>query len=90
MTKPDALLDERGKTHGDFSLNAELSQSIKNVHRLSPFHGGLPDDVKEALDMIALKTSRILSGQHGFKDHWDDVAGYAMLISKRINKGEQK
>jgi hypothetical protein len=37
---------------------------------------------REALDMIALKLSRILSGQANFKDHWDDIAGYAKLGSE--------
>ena len=32
--------------------------------------------------MIALKLSRILSGQSNFKDHWDDIAGYAKLGSE--------
>ena len=32
--------------------------------------------------MIALKLSRILSGQSNFKDHWDDIAGYAKLASE--------
>jgi hypothetical protein len=39
----------------------------------------MPDAQIEALDMIALKLSRILSGQANFKDHWDDIAGYAKL-----------
>ena len=32
--------------------------------------------------MIALKLSRILSGQANFKDHWDDISGYAKLASE--------
>jgi hypothetical protein len=32
--------------------------------------------------MIALKLSRILSGQANFKDHWNDIAGYAKLGSE--------
>jgi hypothetical protein len=34
---------------------------------------------REALDYIAGKLARILSGQPGYADHWDDIAGYAKL-----------
>lgn len=34
---------------------------------------------REALDMMACKISRILSGQSGFEDHWADIEGYARL-----------
>lgn len=80
----DPLLEERQKTHGDFGRNASISQSLKQIYRdnlfaqsitLEPVH-------QEALDMIALKISRILSGQANFKDHWDDIAGYAKLGSE--------
>ncbi len=77
----DSLLTEREKTHGNFAINAAISQQLKDVfiahgHRkLCPVHA-------EALDMIALKISRILSGQARYKDHWDDIAGYAKLASE--------
>lgn len=75
------LLAERQKTHGSFNQNAAISQAIKHL-----FHsyGAYPAENPvycEALDMIALKLSRILSGQAHFKDHWDDIAGYATLAA---------
>lgn len=33
----------------------------------------------EALDLMATKQSRIVSGDPTFADHWDDIAGYARL-----------
>lgn len=80
MAEPrDPLLQERVKTHGSFVHNANISQAIKTImHR--PFNAYVMSDVhREALDMIALKLSRILSGQANFKDHWADIAGYAKL-----------
>ena len=80
----DPLLVEREKTHGSFERNAEVSQKLKAIfyfyhdnekEKLRPIH-------REALDMIALKLSRILSGQANYKDHWDDIAGYAKLASE--------
>ncbi len=89
MTEPHQgrprILQERESTHGDFRVNARVSQALKelfwaeHVGDLCPVH-------KECLDMIALKLSRILSGQANFKDHWDDVAGYAQLASEACER----
>lgn len=90
MPERDPLLVEREKTHGSFERNAILSQRLK-----ATFHENMPgydtattrQTVQlEALDMIALKLSRILSGQSNFKDHWDDIAGYAKLASEACDK----
>jgi len=76
-----ALLMEREETHGRFSMNAEISQGLKAAFRAHRY-SELPPAQREALDMIALKVSRILSGQGHYADHWDDVAGYAQLGSE--------
>ncbi|WP_257617167.1 hypothetical protein [Campylobacter pinnipediorum] len=34
--------------------------------------------------MIAHKIARILAGNPNYKDHWDDIAGYATLVSKEL------
>lgn len=72
------LLETRQGTHGDFARNAAFSQRMKWLLRefdyleLHPVH-------REALDMIALKISRILSGHAKFKGHWEDIVGYGKL-----------
>lgn len=81
MTERDPLLQERQKTHGSFETNAEISQQFKAIFARYGA-GGLDPVYREALDMIALKLSRILSGQHAYRDHWDDVAGYAKLAAE--------
>ncbi len=77
---PEGILSERQKTHGNFYTNARISQILKEYFRM----WGMPASTvqREALDQIALKLSRILSGQANFKDHWDDIAGYAQLGSR--------
>lgn len=85
MAERDPLLTERGKTHGDFEINARLSQSLKAQFSIYGADS-LCDVHREALDMIALKLSRILSGQPDFKDHWDDIAGYAKLAAEVCSK----
>jgi hypothetical protein len=80
--KTDALLTERGSTHGDFSVNADLSQRLKRILRESPGWTNLHPVHREALDVIALKVSRILSGKPYEPDHWADIAGYARLAER--------
>ena len=73
------LLKERKTTHGDFGTNAMISQKLKRLFREQPGYEMLNDVKRESLDMIALKLSRILSGQSDFKDHWADASGYSRL-----------
>jgi hypothetical protein len=83
MVDRDPLLVERQKTHGNFTTNAIISQTLKVYMRNGgPYYEDIPFVHKEALDMICLKISRILSGQANYKDHWDDIAGYAKLASE--------
>lgn len=84
-TPRDPLLQEREKTHGSFERNASVSQALKLIFNDNLIVNTLPAH-REALDMIALKLSRILSGQADFKDHWDDIAGYAKLASEACSK----
>lgn len=77
----DPLLVARQRTHGDFATGARISQRLKAIFATST--GGLMSaEHREAMDMIALKLSRILSGQANYCDHWDDIAGYAKLASE--------
>lgn len=75
-----ALTDERKGQHGDW-----LQQSLKAHHLKMEMHAQgegwikLQPHQREALDMIAVKISRILSGDPNHADHWDDIAGYAYL-----------
>lgn len=74
----DPLLIERERTHGTFEWNAFVSQRIKSVFRNCPGYEGFSDGHKEALDMIALKLSRLMQNPN-HEDHWMDIAGYANL-----------
>lgn len=80
----EELIAERHKTHGDFADNARISQKLKQLFADEISYGKMTVVQHEALDMIALKLSRILSGQANVADHWDDIAGYAKLASKEI------
>jgi hypothetical protein len=67
------------KTHGNFKDTASTSQNIKSVMMTGNNWERLSDSQREALEMIAVKIGRILSGDHNFRDHWDDIEGYAEL-----------
>jgi hypothetical protein len=71
------LTTERGKTHGDWTSQAECAQELKKIIREDG--EDLPDHKREALEMICVKMSRIMWGNHDEKDHWSDIMGYAQL-----------
>ena len=78
----DTMLASRNTTHGDFELNAYVSQTIKSPFRATG--AGLTSVQREALDLIATNLSRIASGKADFRDHWDDIIGYASLALRDI------
>jgi len=64
----DELLDDRGKTHGLFGDNARISQAMKSAWRNEKGYERLNVEQREALDYIAGKISRILSGEANHVD----------------------
>ena len=79
-----ALLDERETTHGSFADNARISQDLKELFACCPGWDRMSLVQREALDMMACKMARILSGKADEIDHWLDLSGYAMLVAKDI------
>lgn len=86
MTDVKQILAERGKVHGDYTDQARVSQAFKDVAHLAPNWPRLTDVQKETLEMNCLKMARILCGDPDHQDHWDDIAGYATLVSERLPK----
>lgn len=77
-------LNERGKTHGDFTIQANTSQRLKTLiagSKLRPYQ-------QEALETICMKMSRILNGNPDEPDHWRDIAGYATLVENILVHGK--
>lgn len=89
MTKTtEELLIERGKTHGEYSDHARCTQNIMRAMQSEKNWERLSDIQKESLHMFAHKMGRIATGNPDIHDHWDDIAGYAKLVSDRIPKPE--
>lgn len=84
----DGTLADRAKTYGSFATQADITQDLKITMRGSRNWNGLPNDMKEALEMNASKIARILNGDPNYSDSWHDIAGYALLIEKRLTTKE--
>ena len=87
---PSDLMDSsnsipnRDHQHGGMEAVGQLSQSIKiSIHAGINWHMLTPGE-QEALDMIAHKIGRILSGNDPHDpEHWTDLAGYAHAAMRR-------
>lgn len=80
----DALLEERQRTHGDYAEHALITQALKFYCTTHKNYDRLNSMQRESMEMIFHKIGRILAGDPNFKDHWDDIAGYARLVAERL------
>lgn len=86
MSDVEQTLQEREKTHGDYTEQALETHLIKIALRKSKNWYGLSEVQMEAIEMIAVKLGRILTGNPNEPDHWLDIAGYATLVAKELQK----
>lgn len=77
-------LTERNSTHGDYHEQAELSQALQDTMRTGKNWRTLTKVQRDALTMMAVKISRILTGDPNHADSWHDAAGYATLAEREI------
>ena len=82
----EETLDARAQDYGTFKESAALMQGIK---RLLADHARrhdklFADDQWEAIEMIVHKMARIVNGNPDKVDSWIDIAGYATLVSDRL------
>lgn len=88
--KIEETLSQRGSTYGDFRENARIGQNIKKAMRDSPNWHVLPPYIAEGLELIALKISRLLSGDPLYYDNYHDLVGYAKLIEDRAAQDRER
>ncbi len=98
----ESTLAERGNRYGDFTDHARLCQQLKfdmtnfsvttqtddSITSRIPWMY-LADAQKQALEVIADKIARILSGDPNYADNWHDIQGYAKLVEDRLPKPEE-
>jgi hypothetical protein len=89
MPDIEETLASRQPIYGDFPANARIAQDLKYVMHASPNWGiaYMPPQMMEALEVIAQKISRILSGDPYYVDNWHDISGYATLVVKELERG---
>lgn len=85
MTDINYTLAEREKRYGDFAEHAKIAQNIKRGMMCRGMDD-LPDMHRQALEVIADKIARILSGDPNYADNWHDIQGYARLVEERLTK----
>ena len=86
----DSTLTERGKNYGDFTDNADYAQRIKQAFYESRSWHTMPTYMQEALDLIASKIGRMLSGDPFYADNWHDIGGYTTLVEQRIKQRSKR
>ena len=77
------ILEQRGRTHGNFAAVSKIAQTIKGTYATAD---GLSPEQRESLDMMATKISRIVAGDPNSIDHWLDIEGYARLVRNTLEK----
>lgn len=91
LQSTEETLKERGNRYGEFSTHSKTSQGLKDVFLNGTFRAGktsedIPDYMWEAVEMICHKLARIANGDPMYDDNWRDIAGYAELVVKELNK----
>lgn len=81
-------LQTRQRSHGDFRYVSAMSQNLKRTLKSSRSFEDLEQWQQEALEAICLKLARIMSGDSFDRDHWHDVAGYASLVVRELERRE--
>lgn len=79
-------LAQRGSAYGDFREQGRITQNLKRAMHDSPNWAGLPAYMKEGLDMIQHKISRMLNGDALYDDNMHDIIGYTKLMQDRAKQ----
>ena len=90
MAKVEDTLQERGKNYGNYREQTTISKNIKEAMQERAKYWEMESDQQDALEMIAVKMSRIVNGDPDYADNWADIAGYATLVKDRLEGNERK
>lgn len=84
MSNIDETLQERKKTHGEYTDNAQTTWDLMRVVMYRPGWNDLTDTQRETIHMTFHKFSRAINGNPSEPDHWLDVSGYNKLIVDQL------
>lgn len=82
----ETVLEERGKTHGDFAVVATIYDELLQPIEKSPNWNSMSSAQRLAITMILSKLARAVTGNADEVDHYRDVAGYAQLVVRDLEK----
>ena len=82
-------LAQRGSAYGDFREQGRITQNLKRAMHDSPNWASLPSYMKEGLDMIQHKVSRMLNGDALYDDNMHDIVGYTRLMQDRARQDRE-
>ena len=85
----EKTLEQRDSVYGGFINNASIAQRLKSVMRSASNWYELSYDKREALEQIASKIGRILTGDPEYVDNWHDLQGYPKLVEQRLTKEQE-
>lgn len=85
------ILNEREQTHGTFLYQATTAQDLKDtvlalLCREASSNRHLDAVMKEAMELILTKISRIAHGNPRHRDAWADICGYAQLVVDQLDE----
>jgi hypothetical protein len=81
------ILKEREKSHGNFLRVSETSQKLK-FEALMATSSKIESYKRESIEMILHKIARIICGDSNHLDSWQDIEGYARLVSNELKKNK--
>jgi len=89
MKQTEEILAERRVTHGEFYLNARITEQLINVLRSSPHWLRIPFETRNAMTMTCCKMSRLVSDK-GYKheDNYADIIGYMTLALDSVRESK--
>ena len=90
MKSVENTLTERGELYGNYLEQTTISSNIKEAMQEISTYWDMGTDQRDALEMIAVKMSRIVNGDPNYADNWADIAGYATLVKDRLEGNERK
>lgn len=88
MDETQDTLHAKEASHGPYRDQARFSQLLKGIVHKHKNWNGIPGEQKEAIDVILMKVSRIIAGNHDEPDHYLDISGYAMLCYNLLTTGD--
>ena len=86
MPEINDILKERGSRYGDFGVQSQTAQAIREAFKDSLNWEVLPPYMREGLDLVAVKISRMLCGDFMYMDNVVDIIGYMTLVKTEMEK----